>query len=268
GGTGEPWDPESFLWFQQQVGGGQLPVINYSGGTEISGGILSGNLLTPQKAGSFAGPLPGMAADVLDAQGRSIRGEVGELVIRQPWPGMTRGFSGQPERYLDAYWSRFPGIWQQGDWACVDSDGLWYLLGRSDDTIKIAGKRLGPAEVESVLTAHRAVRESAAIGVPDPIKGEKLACFVVLREGFSPIPELAEALCQAVAVALGRPLRPALLHFVPDLPKTRNAKILRRLVRSAYLGLSPGDLSALENPSALEAIQIAATNGMNQDVND
>jgi acetyl-CoA synthetase len=141
-----------------------------------------------------------------------------------------------------------------GDWAYVADDGLWYVLGRSDDTIKVAGKRLGPAEVESVLVGDEAVAESAAIGVPDELKGEALVCFVVLRAGFEPGSELGERLKDAVARALGRPLRPKAVHFVPDLPRTRNAKILRRLVRSVYLGQPPGDVSSLENPAALEAI--------------
>jgi acetyl-CoA synthetase len=253
GGTGEPWNPEPFQWYFREVGGGRVPVINYTGGTEIAGGILCGNVLSRVRPCSFA-ELPGMAADVVDERGQSVRGEVGELVVRRPWPGMTRGFWGSRERYLETYWSRFPGVWVHGDWAYVADDGLWYVLGRSDDTIKIAGKRLGPAEVESVLVGDEAVAESAAIGVPDELKGEALVCFVVLRPGFAPGPELAERLKDAVAVALGKPLRPKEVHFVPDLPRTRNAKILRRLVRSVYLGQPAGDVSALENPAALEAI--------------
>jgi acetyl-CoA synthetase len=254
GGTGEPWNPEPFQWFFRHVGGGRLPVINYTGGTEISGGILCGNLLTRLRPCSFAGPLPGIAADVVDDEGRSLREQVGELVIRQPWPGMTRGFWGDRERYLATYWSRFPGVWVHGDWAYVAGDGLWYLLGRSDDTIKVAGKRLGPAEVESVLVEHPAVAESAAVGVPHELKGETVACFVVLRPGSSPSPELAGELQDRVAAALGKPLRPQSVHFVADLPRTRNAKILRRVVRAVYLGQPPGDLTALENPEAMKAI--------------
>ena len=158
-------------------------MINYSGGTEISGGILAGNMLTPLQPCAFAGPCPGMAADVVDENGRSVRGRVGELVIRAPWPGMTRGFWRDRERYLDTYWSRWPDVWVHGDWVEVDADGLWYIRGRSDDTIKVAGKRLGPAEVESALVAHTAVAEAAAIGVPDPLKGEALVVFVVLKPG-------------------------------------------------------------------------------------
>ena len=255
GGTGEPWNPEPFHWYFQHIGGGRIPVINYTGGTEISGGILCGNVITHLRACSFAGPLPGIAADVLDADGRSVRGEVGELVIRNPWPGMTRGFWGDRERYIDTYWSRFENVWVHGDWAYVDpQDGLWYVLGRSDDTIKIAGKRLGPAEVESVLVGHPAIAEAAAIGVPDELKGEVLVCFVILRPNQKPSEQLATELQDLVAAALGKPLRPKAVHFVGDLPRTRNAKILRRVVKSVYIGKDPGDLSSLENPSALAAI--------------
>jgi acetyl-CoA synthetase len=257
GGTGEPWNPEPFHWYFREIGGGRAPVINYTGGTEIAGGILCGNVLSRVRPCSFA-PLPGMAADVLDERGESVRGEVGELVVRQPWPGMTRGFWGSRERYLETYWSRFPGIWVHGDWAYVADDGLWYVLGRSDDTIKVAGKRLGPAEVESVLVGHPAVAESAAVGVPDELKGEALVCFVVRRPGHDEGDrDLAAELQDTVAAALGKPLRPKAVHFVPDLPRTRNAKILRRVVRSVYLGQEPGDLSALENPAALEPIAAA-----------
>ena len=255
GGTGEPWNPEPFSWYFKQIGGGRIPVINYTGGTEISGGILCGNVLTHLRPCSFAGPVPGMAADVIDADGRSVRGEVGELVIRNPWPGMTRGFWGDKDRYLETYWSRFEDLWVHGDWAYIDpEDGLWYVLGRSDDTIKIAGKRLGPAEVESVLVGHPAVAEAAAIGVPDELKGEVLVCFVILRPGNERSDELARELQDLVAGALGKPLRPQAVHFVGDLPRTRNAKILRRVVKSVYTGKDPGDLSSLENPSALAAI--------------
>jgi acetyl-CoA synthetase len=256
--TGEPWNPEPWMWLFQNVGRAKLPIINYSGGTEISGGILMGNVLTPMKPCAFSGPLPGMAADVVDENGKSVRGQVGELVIREPWIGMTRGFWKDRQRYIDAYWSRFPDVWVHGDWAAVDDDGLWYILGRSDDTIKIAGKRVGPAEVESVLVAHSQVSEAAAIGVPDSIKGEALVCFCVLKKGVNGDVALAAELKENVARDLGKALAPREVVFVGDIPKTRNAKVMRRVVRAAYLGEKLGDTSALENPASLDEIKRVA----------
>ncbi len=255
--TGEPWNPDPWLWLFNTVGGGRLPIINYSGGTEISGGIVMGNFMLPLKPCAFSGPLPGMAADVVDEQGQSVRNQVGELVIRAPWIGMTRGFWKDPQRYLETYWSRFPGVWVHGDWAAIDTDGLWYILGRSDDTIKVAGKRLGPAEVESILVAHPLVSEAAAIGVPDEIKGQSVVCFCVLTPDAQPGEHLRETLKQLVADELGKPLTPKDIKFVKDLPKTRNAKVMRRVIRAAYLGLDPGDTSSLENPPAVDEIRRA-----------
>jgi acetyl-CoA synthetase len=258
GSTGEPWNPESWNWTFEHIGRKRLPIINYSGGTEVSGGLVAGNVLTPMKPCSFAAPPPGIAADVVNDRGEPVRGEVGELVVRAPWIGMTRGFWQDPERYEKTYWSRFPGVWVHGDWAAIDEDGLWYILGRSDDTIKIAGKRLGPAEVESVLVEHPAVIEAAAIGVPDEMKGQALVCFCILRPGHAPSVALAGQLQTLVAERLGRPLKPNAVLFVDDLPKTRNAKVMRRVIRAAYLDEPPGDLSSLENPTAVEQIRLAA----------
>src|SRR5437868_2489319 len=259
--TGEPWNPDPWIWLFQNVGRGKLPIINYSGGTEISGGIVMGNVLTPMKPCAFSGPLPGMAADVVDENGKSVRGQVGELVIREPWIGMTRGFWKDRERYIETYWSRFPDVWVHGDWAAIDDDGLWYILGRSDDTIKIAGKRVGPAEVESILVAHPQVNEAAAVGVPDSIKGEALVCFCVLKKGADGNVTLATELKENVARDLGKALAPKLLAFITDLPKTRNAKVMRRIVRAAYLGEKLGDTSALENLTSLDEIKRAAGQG-------
>jgi len=256
--TGEPWNPDPWLWLFNVVGEGKRPIINYSGGTEISGGILMANPLLPLKPCAFSAPCPGMAADVVDEAGNPVRNQVGELVIRQPWIGMTRGFWKDPARYEEAYWSRLPGLWVHGDFAAIDADGQWYILGRSDDTIKIAGKRLGPAEVESILVAHPAVVEAAAIAVPDEVKGSEVVCFAVLRPGHAPSAELRETLRARVAEALGKPLKPRDVRFVKDLPKTRNAKVMRRLIRAAYLGQPLGDTSSLENPQAVEEIRNAA----------
>ncbi len=253
--TGEPWNPDPWQWLFQTVGEGKRPIINYSGGTEISGGILMGNPLLPLKPCAFSAPCPGMAADVVDEAGQPVRGAVGELIIRAPWIGMTRGFWRDPERYLASYWQRFPGVWVHGDFAAIDADGAWYILGRSDDTLKVAGKRLGPAEVESVLVHNPAVVEAAAIGVPDDVKGSAVVCFVVLKPGAIASDDLRAALMDQLVEALGKALKPREIRFVSDLPKTRNAKVMRRLIRAAYLGQPLGDTTALENPAAVEGIR-------------
>jgi len=256
GSTGEPWNPEPWWWYFGVVGERRAPLVNYSGGTEISGGIVGCTTWIPLKPTSFSCPVPGIAADVCDESGRSIRGAVGELVVRKPWPGMTRGFWHAPEHYLATYWRRFPDVWVHGDWARIDDDGYWYIDGRSDDTLKVAGKRVGPGEVESAATAHPAVLEAAVIGVPHELKGEAVIVFAVLRPGGEPSDALAREIADKVMELLGRPLRPDAVRFVAELPKTRNAKILRRVIRGAYLGQADlGDLSALENPAAVDRIR-------------
>lgn len=255
GSTGEPWNPDPWRWFFEVVGDGRLPIINYSGGTEISGGIVGCTTITPIAPCSFSGPCPGMAADVVDASGHPVRDEVGELVLRQPWPGMTQGFWRDPERYVEAYWSRIPGLWVHGDWARIDADGFWYISGRSDDTIKVAGKRVGPAEIESAAVAHPFVAEALAVGVPDEMKGEVIVVFVVSRLDVQPAAGVEREIADAVAARLGKSFRPSAVRIVAALPKTRNGKILRRLARAAYLGLDPGDTSALEDPGTLDAIR-------------
>lgn len=254
--TGEPWNPEPWRWLFESVGKERIPIINYSGGTEVSGGILMGNPLLPSKPCSFPAPCPGIDADIVNEKGESVpTGAVGELVIRKPWIGMARGFLNDPERYIEAYWSRWPGIWAHGDWAQRDEDGHWYILGRSDDTLKIAGKRVGPAEVESILVGHDSVAEAAVIGVPHELKGECMYAFAVLTADASESDALAEELRSVVSDALGKPLKPEGVHFVPALPRTRNNKVMRRVIRAAYLDEDPGDLSALENPGAVEFIR-------------
>lgn len=254
GSTGEPWNPDPWWWYFRKVGGGRCPIINYSGGTEISGGILCCNPLLPIKPASFNAPVPGMAADVVNESGEPVRGAVGELVLREPWPGMTRGFWGDPQRYISAYFSRIPNMWVHGDWAQIDADGYWYILGRSDDTIKVAGKRLGPAEVESAAVSHPSVREAAAIGVPDELKGEAVVVFVVLRAQSEASDALRGEIAAAIVRDLGKSLAPKKVLFVSDLPKTRNAKIMRRVIRARYLEEPLGDISSLENPDAVEQI--------------
>ncbi len=255
GSTGSPWDPASWRWLFNNVLGSEKPIINYSGGTEISGGIICGNFSRPLAPCAFSGPVPGMIADVVDENGASITGEVGELVIRKPWIGMTRGFWKDRERYLQSYWRKIPGVWVHGDFAAVDRHGLWYILGRSDDTIKVAGKRVGPAEVEAIANANLQVRESAAIGVPDETKGEALIVYCVLVDGVTTSDSLRNTIAAEIANELGKPLKPREVLFVTKLPKTRNSKVMRRLIKAAYLGKDLGNTSALEDPDTLRAVR-------------
>jgi acetyl-CoA synthetase len=260
GSTGETWNPEPWGWYLREVGEGRCPIVNYSGGTETGGGIVGCDTLHPLKPAAFSGPVPGMAADVVDDDGRPLRGAVGELVVRQPWVGMTAGFWRDRDRYLETYWDRFPDVWVHGDWAEIDAAGQWFIRGRSDDTLKVAGKRVGPAEVESAATAHLAIQEAAAVGVPHSLKGESVVLFCVARHvppDHEGVVALAAAVKNEVANRLGAALRPDRVILVLDLPRTRNAKIMRRLIRAAYLGLPPGDTTALENPVAVAEIAAA-----------
>ena len=252
--TGEPWNRDPYMWLFDHVGGGRVPIVNESGGTEVGACFLATCVTEPVKPVALGFPALGQDMDVLDADGNPVRGEVGELVCRRPWPGMTRGIWGDDDRYLDAYWRRFPGVWTHGDWASVDDDGYWFLHGRSDDTLNIAGKRIGPAELESAAVGHHAVAEAAAIGVPHDVKGEVAWIFCVLRPNADATPECALEISNAVADELGKAFKPDRVVFVSALPKTRSAKIVRRAVRARVLGKDPGDLSSLENPDALDEI--------------
>jgi acetyl-CoA synthetase len=254
--SGEPWNPDSWRWFFDHVCRGRVPILNVSGGTEIGWGILTGTPLHPLKPCAFAGPCLGMGADIVDGQGRPVAvGEVGELVLRQPSIGLTRGLWHDPERYLDSYWRTLPGLWVHGDWASRDGDGMWYIHGRSDDTIKLAGKRTGPAEIESHLLATGRVAEAAACGISDPVKGQAVALAVVPAAGVAAGAALAAELAAAVVAGLGAPFRPARIVFVDDLPKTRSQKVMRRVVRAVFEGGDAGDLAALLNPEAVVTLQ-------------
>jgi acetyl-CoA synthetase len=254
GSTGETWNPDPWWWYFEVVGDGRCPIINYSGGTETSGGIVSSFTIGPIKPCSFSGPVPGMVADVVDDEGRPLTSGIGELVLREPWVGMTNGIWRDPDRYIETYWSRFPDTWVHGDFAEIDEDGFWYIRGRSDDTLKVAGKRVGPAEVESAAVAHDLVREAAAIGVPHETKGDAIVVFAIPAPGIDIKPESAEEVRRFIGNQLGAALRPERVVFVSDLPRTRNAKIMRRVARAAWLGIPPGEMSALENPAAIEEI--------------
>ena len=267
GSTGEPWDPESYRWFFEKAGGKRCPIINISGGTEIVGCLLSPLPITSLKPCTLRGPGLGMDIDVFDDDGKPIRGGIGHLVCKKPAPSMTKGFLKDPQRYLETYFagpehdehllppnSPWKNTWYHGDWAKVDEDGFWFLYGRSDDTIKVAGKRTGPAEIEAALIEHPAVVEAAAIGLPHEIKGETVACFVVLKPSYSPSEPLREELKNQVVKHLGKTLKPTELKFIKALPKTRSAKIVRGAIKKKYLGQPLGDVSSVENPGALDEI--------------
>lgn len=255
GSTGEPWNPDPWWWLFRDVGGEQRPIVNIAGGTEIGACLLSVNLLQGLKPTSVGSPSLGIDADVYDNVGNPIRGEVGELVVRGSWPGMTRGFWNEPERYIDTYWSRFDDTWVHGDWASVDQDGFWYLHGRSDDTLNIAGKRIGPTEFESVAVEAEEVIMAAAVGIPDEVKGEAVALYLVPAPGVDPSEELTSRILDSLETTLGKAFRPKTIQWVPDLPRTRSAKIMRRVVKALAQGKEPGDLSSLENPESLTEIK-------------
>ncbi|HBX79580.1 MAG TPA: AMP-dependent synthetase [Propionibacteriaceae bacterium] len=267
GSTGEPWDPDSYEWLARVVFGGRVPVINFSGGTEVGGSFLAPYPVEPIRSCSLGGPSLGMDVDVVDEAGSPVRGVVGELVCRQPWPSMTRGVWRDEERYLEAYWSTYPGIWRHGDYALVDEDGQWFIRGRSDDVMNVAGKRLAPAEVEAVMLTHPRVSEAAAVGVPDAKKGEAVWAFWVPRASApgdraddisdDSSDDISDDLRQLVSRELGKPFAPSKVCRVTQLPKTRSAKIMRRAIRAAALGVDPGDLSGAENPEAIAEIRAA-----------
>jgi acetyl-CoA synthetase len=255
GSTGEPWDPESYEWLAVEVFDSRVPIINFSGGTEVGGSFLCPYPVEDIHSCSLGGPALAMDVDVVDDEGKPLRGAVGELVCRQPWPSMTRGVWNDDARYREAYWSTFPGIWRHGDYALVDEHGSWFILGRSDDVMNVAGKRVAPAEIESVLAVDPAVAESAVIGVPDATKGEALWAFWVGRPDRDDDETVGERLRSLVAAQIGKPFTPKHVVRVEQLPKTRSAKILRRAVRAAVLGTDPGDLSGAENPGAIDEIR-------------
>jgi len=248
GSTGEPWDEASWLWFFQRVGGGRCPIINISGGTEIVGSFLFPLPIQPLKPCTLGGPAPGMATEVVDENGVPVRGRKGYLVCTAPSPSMTRGIWNDPRRYLDTYWSRFPGMWYHGDWASVDEDGHWMLHGRADESMNVAGRKVGPAEVEEAMMQHPGVAEAAVIGVPDEVKGEAIVGYAVPRPGATVD---GAAVCATVAEVMGPMFRPREVLVVSELPKTQSGKIVRRLMRLRYLGEPLGDLSTVANPQSL-----------------
>lgn len=251
--TGEPINSEAWNWFYDKVGGKACPVINLSGGTEIGGAILSALPVMPLKECTVGAPIPGFDADVFDDEGRQA--SEGYLVIKKPWPSMTRGILNDPDRFIATYWSKYKDSWYHGDIVLVDSDGLWYMRGRADDVIKVAGHRIGTAEVEAAVSSYPVVVEAVAVGKPDDLKGEVIVVCAVVKEGFAK-EALKDEIARRVEDAIGRFARPDEVRFVAELPKTRTGKLLRRLVRARVAGesMEGQDLSTVENPASLEGI--------------
>lgn len=256
GSTGEPWDEESYIWFFEKIGQRRCPIINLSGGTEVGACFLSPHPIAPLKPCTLQGPALGMAIDIYDEHGRPLKEGVGELVALKPWPGMTRGIWRDEARYIETYWSRWENVWVHGDWASRDEDGLWYLHGRSDDTIKVAGKRIGPAEVETVVNSHPLVVESAVIGIPDEVKGEAIVVFAILKDKAQVSQKVESEISELIVKKLSKTMKPKMIMFVDELPKTRNAKIMRRIIKNKFLGKDVGDTSTLENPQAIKKIPL------------
>ncbi|PSP57338.1 acetyl-CoA synthetase [Halobacteriales archaeon QH_7_66_36] len=256
GSTGEPWDPESWQWFYENVGGGETPIVNISGGTEICGCFLAPLPTQPLKPCTLGSPGLGMDIDIVDATGDSIAdtNERGYLVARASCPSMTKSLWSGDERYLDEYWSRFDDIWDHGDWAQKDEDGFWFLHGRADDVLNVAGRKVGPAEVEGAAMDHDAVNQAAAVGVPDDTTGTGVVCYVVVEEGVDETEPLREEVRDVIGEELGKPFRPREVLFVDEFPKTQSGKIIRRAVQATYTGEELGDMSSIENPGALDRL--------------
>lgn len=261
GSTGEPWDPESWMWFYEKVGGSEAPIINISGGTEICGCFLTPLPNQALKPCTLGGPGLGMDIDIVDSQGESVADshERGFLVARDSCPSMTKSLWDGDERYLEEYWSSFedPPMWDHGDWAQKDEDGFWFLHGRADDALNVAGRKVGPAEVEGALMDHPSVNQAAAVGVPDDTTGTAVVTYVITEEGVEEGEELREELRAQVGEELGKPFRPREVLFVAEFPKTQSGKIIRRAVQASYTGEELGDMSSIENPAALERLEEA-----------
>ncbi len=250
---GEPWTEKPWKWLFQVIGKSKVPIMNSAGGTEVSGSILHCCLHRPFKVGSFNAPIPGMSADILNLDGQKVStNEMGELVMRKSSIGLTKSLWNDDKRYIDNYWSVIKDYWVHGDLASRDADGHWYLHGRSDDTIKVSGKRIGPSELESVIVKSGKTKEVAAVGIPDENKGSKIILFIVPAENNDQKESFFEDL---VIKDLGKSFKPDKVIFVKDLPKTRNMKIMRRVIKSCLANQDPGDLSTLLNPESIEEIR-------------
>ena len=257
GSVGEPINPEAWMWYHQTIGGGRCPIVDTWWQTETGHNLIAPLPgLTPTKPGSATRPLPGITADVVDAQGNSVPlGGGGYLVLTRPWPGMLRTLYRDPERFKEVYWSRFPGIYFTGDGAKRDKDGYFWVLGRVDDVMNVSGHRLSTMEVESALVDHPFVAEAAVIGKKHDLKGEAPSAFVTLKAGVEASPSLAEELKRHVGKKIGAIARPDDIIFTAELPKTRSGKIMRRLLRDVAEGRALGDTTTLADPTVVAALR-------------
>jgi len=250
--TGEPLDKDSWWWLFEKVGNKKIPIMNLSGGTEIGGAMLSVLPGMKLKQSTVGIPVPGMNLDVFDDDGNSIRKQNGYLVIKSPWPAMSRGLLNDDERYLETYWSRFENVWFHGDYVFVDEDNLWYMRGRTDDVMNISGHRMSTAEIEHAVISHKKISDAASISIPDELTGEAIVVFFVTDDKSET--GLESEISNYVSEKIGKVARPKLVIQLSDLPKTRTGKIMRRLLKSKLLGKDLGDLSSLENPHVLDEI--------------
>jgi len=251
--TGEPLDEDSWWWLFENVGNKKIPIMNLSGGTEIGGAMLSvfpGMKLKPSTVGI---PVPGMDLDIVNDNGESVREQNGYLVIKSPWPGMTRGLLNDDQRYIETYWSKFENIWFHGDYVLKDEDNLWYMQGRTDDVINVSGHRMSTAEIEHTVISHKKISDAASIAIPDDITGEAIVVFFVAENKDDK--NLEDEVMEHISKKIGKIAKPRFIIQLTDLPKTRTGKIMRRLLKSKILGKSLGDLSSLENPHILNEIQ-------------
>lgn len=257
GSVGEPINPEAWIWYYTHIGGERCQIMDTWWQTETGSFVIAPLPITHLKPGAATRPLPGFSAEVFNEKGEPILQSGGELVLSTPWPSMLRGLYNAPERYKNIYWSKFSGVYLAGDIARVDEDGCFWIQGRADDVLKISGHRISNSEIESALVSHPNVAEAAAIGKPHPIKGESICVYVVLREGIDHSDRLRTQLMQHVGNEIGKIARPDEIWFVKDVPKTRSGKIMRRIVRAKAIGESPGDISTLRNPEAVEELERA-----------
>ncbi|HMK53368.1 MAG TPA: acetate--CoA ligase [Methanobacteriaceae archaeon] len=255
GSVGEPINPKAWLWYRENIGGGSCPVMDTWWQTETGMHLITPLPISPLKPGSAVKPFPTIKADVVDDDGNSVVGAGGHLVIKSPWPSMFRTLYRNPKRYLEAYWSTFPGIYLSGDVACIDRDGYFWVQGREDDVLNVSGHRISTAEVESALVSHLAVAEAAVVGKPHPLKGEDISAFVILKEDSKTLKNLEATLRDHVRKEIGPIATPATIISVTDLPKTRSGKIMRRVIKALVKGEDPGDTSTLANPEAVQGLQ-------------